>query len=267
MLWFGPLLQAQAQFAPGLSLFAAYDHREFQTLGFNGFTSTFNDFWGAKLSEPYPEFTGLELTHPKFGIGFRFISTGKFGFTANTAFMYGRKKHKHRAEWTSGVANELDLFIRDAQWTMTTGVHIRNLVFLETYFGGQFRKIKMTHTTVYQDGSRSLSSEYKLNGLYTGTTASIDLGFQLGLRYRMVMLYLRWSKPMNNFPPGKNLVALLDYSTVNYPPNDFPADFVSYGTEPIGFVEQDRGVKTDELEGQAISIGIEFIFGAANDTQ
>ena len=105
---------AQSIFSPGLSLITEYSINQFDTEGMNGFVNSFNDFWGSRLSKPYQEFSGNEFSHMNYGIGFRVISTGKVGYTASTAFLFGGKKYAHpTAMWTSNVENELSFRIRD----------------------------------------------------------------------------------------------------------------------------------------------------------
>lgn len=246
----------------GFSLIADYGINSFDTRGINDFVDSYNDFWGSKLSSPYARFSGKELSHANFGAGLRLVSGTKVGFTGHTAFLLGFGQHQQVAEWENGVQNELGFKVRDWQWTFSSGVHLWNTVFLEGYTGAHIRRIRMTHTTIYQDGSRSLSSEYKLNGLYNGSVSSFDVGFQAGIRIKPVMLFAKVVWPLENFPPGKDLVSLLDEDSPNFPPTDFPSDYPSYATDVIGFVEEDRGLKTDDFEGMRIVFGVEFIFGA-----
>ncbi|MBI1226536.1 MAG: hypothetical protein GC192_14980 [Bacteroidetes bacterium] len=265
LLAFSPIVgYAQNGYSAGFSLITEYSYSSFDTKGMNGFVNTFNEFWGQKLSKPYSEFSGHEFSHPKFGIGFRFLTQGNAGFTASTAFLYGRKKYQHSATWANDVQNELDFKVRDLSWTVTTGMHIRNAIFLEVFFDANGRKLEMAHATIYQDGSKSLSSEYKLNGLYTGKIASSDIGLQLGFRLGPILLYCKPTWALKNFPPGKDLVTLDDYTNVNYPPTDFPSDYRKYTTDPLGYVEQNLGVKTDDFEGFRLAFGAELIFGGKN---
>lgn len=257
----------QGGFSPGLSLIAEYSSSKFDTKGMNGFVNSFNEFWGNKLSQPYQTFSGDELSHPYFGVGFRVISQGKMGFTASTAFLFGNKKYEHTAGWENGVGNELGFKIRDLSWTVTLGMHFNNLIYLEGFFDAHARKLEMAHTTIYQDGSRSLSSEYKLNGLYSGKIASSNVGIQAGLRLWSFLLYVKPTWALKNFPPGKDLVTLDDYTNVNYPPSDFPSDYNLYATDPLQYVEENLGVKTDDFEGFRLAIGVEFILGANNTKQ
>ncbi len=257
---------AQVHFSPGISIISEYSINQFDAAGMNGFVNSFNTFWGNRLERPYQEFSGKEFSHLNFGLGFRIISTGKIGYTASSSFLYGRKKYIHDPViWDGGVENELNFRVRDLQWTFTNGIHIKNLIYLESYVDANFRRIRLKHYTVYQDGSKSLSSEYKINGLYTGTVASFDVGFQVGVRVKSFLLYLKPSWALKNFPPAKGLVSLSDYDSNNFPPTDFPSDYIIYGTDPIQFVQNDLGVKTDDFEGFRLAIGLEYILGAENN--
>ena len=252
-LGFGTRAKAQ------MVLIAEYNNAEINTTGLNGFVNSFNGFWGNKLSSPYEEYEASTFSMPNYGLGFRFSSEDSgFGFTASTHALYGRKSDSHTAKWQTNVVNDLTTRLRDIRWNLTLGAHYNNLIFLEGFMGGTFRKISMRHYTEYPDGSRSLSTEYKLNGLYTGTTTAIDLGIQASIKISRFMVYVRYTNPMKNFPPAKNLVALIDYNSTNFPPTDFPADYRIYATDPIAFVEQDLGLKTDNFEGKRLTLGSEI---------
>jgi hypothetical protein len=245
----------------GLKLTAEYSINRFDVQGINQFVSTFNNFWGAKLSQPFEEFKGTEFSHPNFGTSVMYFTPGNVGFTMSSGFLLGKSRYQHQATWSNGVVNEMAFRVRDLMWTATMGIHIKNTVFMETYIDANGRKMSMEYAAIYQDGSRSISSEYKLNGLYSGTVASFDYGFQVGLRYKSLMVYVRPSWAAKNFPPAKGLVTLQDYNSNNYPPNDFPMDYTTYATDPIGFVEQNLGVKMDDFEQFRLAFGVEFILG------
>lgn len=181
-LLLSPGIRATAQYNVSLSLIGEYSQNQFQTSGINSFVSGFNDFWGSKLSAPYAQFTGTELSHPNFGLGIRFYSGEKVGFAASSALLYGQSTYAHQSEWSTGVKNELAFKTRDAMWTFTMGLHFWKVLFTEFYLDANARFLDMEHATLYPDGSRSLSSEYKLNGFYTGLIASFDVGFQASVR-------------------------------------------------------------------------------------
>lgn len=253
------VIPAAGQYDVSFTLIGEYSQNQFETLRINQFVNTFNDFWGSKLGSPYTEFTGKELTHPNVGAGVRFSTGEKVGFTASTSFLYGQVSYAKQATWSTGVKNELAFKAKDAMWAVTSGVHFWRKIYLEVYFDANGRFLDMEHATIYPDGSRSLSSEYKLNGFYSALIASSDIGIQAGLKLGRFLLYFKPSWAMKNFPPAKGLVALTDYTTVNYPPNDFPADFVTYATDPVEFVTQDLGVKSDDFEGFRLAFGFEIL--------
>lgn len=186
------------------------------------------------------------------------------GFSASTGFLWGRGRYAHQATWKNGVVNELYFRMRDVQWNMTSGLHVGGRFFLEFTTGGHFRKLYMEHATIYQDGSRSLSSEYKLNGLYSSLVSSFEWGWQAGVRFGPLMCFARGVKPMANFPPAKGLVTHQDYDASHYPPNDFPSDYGLYATDPVAFAEQNKGVKSDSFEGPRFTVGIEYNLGMRN---
>ena len=236
-----------------------YNRAAIDASGLNGFVDSFNEFWGSQLASPYESYDQYSFSMPNVGLGYRFIAGEKAGFTANTHVLYGQKEDTHASTWTTGVQNEVNTRLRDIRWNFSMGIHWKSLLFVEGFFGSTFRSISLKHYTIYPDGSRSLSSEYKLNGLYRGTTTAIDLGFQVSLKLGPLLLFGRISNPMNNFPPAKDIVALSDANTVNFPPNDFPTNYAVWATEPIRFVEEDLGLKTDSFEGRRMTIGLELL--------
>lgn len=241
-----------------LTIHGEYSQAEIDVAGLNGFVDSFNSFWGSKLSAPYESYEKTTFSMPNFGLGFRYSSAGNVGFTANTHVLYGRKIDEHRATWATGVQNEVAIRLKDIRWNFSMGVHIKLRLFAEVFIGSTFRGISLKHYTIYPDGSRSISSEYKLNGLYRGNTSALDLGLQLSYRLGPFLVFGRVSNPMNGFPPGKDIVSLTDANTANFPPNDFPTDFGLYATDPVAFAEQDLGLKTDDFEGKRLTIGLEF---------
>jgi len=244
---------------------AEYSVNTFETNGMNQFVSTFNNFWGSKLSSPYQEFNGKEFSHMNYGGSLYFLTPGDAGITMGSGFLIGKSRYNHSCIWTGGVQNELAFAVRDVMWTFNLGFHVKTRLFIEGYFDANIRKVEMEHATIYQDGSRSLSSEYKLNGFYNGRVSSLNYGAQLGLRFGNFLLYTRpsWAMALEAF--GKDLVTVQDYNSNNYPPNDFPADYELYATDPIAFVSQDKGVKIDDFEKFRIAFGIELLIGKFED--
>ncbi len=251
----------------GLKLCAEYSLNQFETQGMNQFVETFSAFWGTKISTPYQSFTGKELSHPNFGVSFykAYGEAGESGFSLGTGILAGRGKYRNEAVWSNGVKNELFITARDIMWTANLGFHIKHRIYIDGYIDANIRKVEMEHATIYQDGSRSLSSEYKLNGFYNGTVTSLDYGLQAGIRIQKFFLYIKpsWAMALEAF--GKDLITIQDYNSNNYPPNDFPANYEVYATDPFSFVSQDLGVKIDDFEKFRLAIGIEYLIGRTDE--
>ena len=247
----------------GLKLIAEYSLNQFETAGMNQFVQTFTEFWGQKISTPYQTYSGTELSHPNFGASFYgiFGEDKHSGVTMGTGILAGRASHRNETIWANGVKNELLFNARDFMWTATLGFHIRHRLFIDGYMDANVRKLTLEHATIYQDGSRSLSSEYKLNGFYNGRVTSLDFGVQAGLRLGSFFVYARpsWAATLEAF--GKDLITVQDYNSNNYPPNDFPTDYGVYATDPVGFVAQDLGVKIDDFEKFRLAFGVEYLLG------
>ena len=251
----------------GLKLVAEYSFNRFETAGMNQFVETFTSFWGSKISTPYQSFTGAELSHPNFGASFYkiFGEKNRSGISMGTGILVGRGKYRNETIWSNGVKNELLFNARDIMWTANLGFHIRHRLFIDGYMDANIRRLTLEHATIYQDGSRSLSSEYKLNGFYNGTVSSIDLGIQVSVRLGRFFIYAKpsWAMTLEAF--GKDLITVQDINSNNFPPIDFPADYGVYATDPIGFVEQNLGVKIDDFELFRFAIGLEYMIGGGYD--
>lgn len=235
--------------------------------GLNAFTSSFNDFWGNKLSSPYESYQSGDFTMPNFGIGGRLTAANKMGFTATLNMLYGKSTHTNSVTWSNNIQNELEHRLRDFRFNFSAGAVLLKTIILEGYLGSTFRKMTLNHYTVYPDGSKSMSQLYELNGQYTGTTVGFDYGVQAGIRIWRLYFYGRYTLPTRNFPPAKGLVTMTDYPRVGSVGTQFPQDYQLYATNPAALAQKevdtnDAYLKTDDYEGSRISFGVEFWIGS-----
>lgn len=244
------------EFVPLVTL--NYTFSQYNTEGFNLFHDSFNNFWGDELSKGWDQVNGREFSQPGIGIGFRYRGLKKVAYTAESMFVYGKRSLKNNTLWTSGVEQRYRFQARDLYWTFSQGIVLFKRFFVELYTGGVFRRLRLHFTTVHTDGSESYSTEYKLNGFYSGTTTALEWGGQLGYKWKNFMFYGRFTNVIPNFPPAKGIVNLDDYDSNNFVPTEFPSNYVTYATDPIAFVQNNDGLRTDDFEGMKLILGINF---------
>lgn len=133
---------------------------------------------------------------------------------------------------------------------------------IDFYISATIKSLGLRYSTLYPDGSESIGTEYKLNGYYDGLTSAFEFGPQFTYRIGPVGSFFRMSWVLPNFPPGKNIVTMEDYSNNHYPPTDFPSNYVTYATDPVTFVVNNDGLLTDSFEGNRITIGLTWFLGA-----
>ncbi len=262
MACLAPHAGAQSLWQAEPVLYLEWEQSRFDTTGLNGFFSSYNAYWGSDLASPWDEASGWEFSHANVGAGVRSWLSGPVNWSGGTGMLVGAGFWRPESEWQNGVQNRLRMRVIDWKWTAHAGIQLRERFFVEGYLGANARTSRFIYSTVHQDGSESISSEYKLNGVYEGLTASFDYGAQLTARFRGFNTYLRLSVASKSFPPGKGLVSVLDYDDNDSPPTDLPSDYELWATDPVAFTEQDLGVRTDSLEGLRITIGVEITPGS-----
>lgn len=249
----------------GISLYPyidiGYSVDKYNPEGLNQFHTTFNDFWGNELSDGWDQVSGNELSHPFFALGFRGIAAEDIGISWAIGYQYGKGGFKNSTTWSSSVVQRYHFTARHHQWTAHFGMAVKETFLMELYISATAKFLGLRYTTLYPDGSESIGTEYKLNDYYDGLTSALEFGPQFTYRKRRFAGYVRLSWPVPNFPPAKNIVTLQDYSSNHYPPTDFPANYTTYATDPIGFVENNDGVLTDSFEGRRITFGITWLIG------
>ncbi len=249
-----------------LALIGEYNQLYTNVDGLNNFTSSFNDFWGNRLSEPYESYQSGDFTMPNFGIGGRISAANMLGFTMSLNMLYGKSQHSKTVTWSNNIQNELEHNLRDFRFNFSGGFILLKTIFLEGYLGSTFRKMGLNHYTIYPDGSKSLSQLYELNGQYSGTTVAFDYGVQAGIRVWRLYVYGRYTFPTKNFPPAKGLVTMSDDPRIGSVGTQFPQDYALYATDPAALAQKevdtnDAYIKTDDYEGNRFSIGVEFWIG------
>ncbi|MEO0899771.1 MAG: hypothetical protein AAFY71_25390 [Bacteroidota bacterium] len=250
---------AQEVFLP--YLYADYDFATIDASEINSFYNSFNSYFENSLAVPYETLTGNEFAHPNFGIGIRFMSgmDKPLGFTSNFILSRGQKHHVNTATWVDDLQHEVDLRIRDWTFGISVGAQLKSILSAELHVTGYIRSMLLTYSTIYQDGSRSITPEYKLNGLYWSSNVELHYGPQVSLRLGGVALTARYSLPINSFlESSKYDIGFLQTETNHFPPTDFPRDMQMWVEEPIQFLEEDNSVKAGFFTGSRFVIGIEF---------
>lgn len=120
----------------------------------------------------------------------------------------------------------------------------------------------MRYKTQYPDGSISMGPEYKLNGMYSGSTVDLDLGLQFSFVIGPLMFYSLYTFPIEAFlADSKGLISMDDYHDNDLPPTDFPANYETYATDVVKFAEDSDWVVTDDFSSNRITFGLSYLIG------
>lgn len=233
-------------------------HAGVSRLAFDGdrvdrFDRTYSDFYAQRL-EGDVDLLPSSLDVFALGAGWNFDLDG---LSVGLDYTYG---------WgSSGAASEFENGSGD-RVTLDVGEHVVGLDMLYypvSQFGagvvmtGTFRNLSLSSRTVYPDGVESLGGEYRLNGVYTASPASLEAGGVVRLAVGPVTVRGRYAVPL---PGLSNTVSLpltdYDLEQLN---NGFPRDFSRWAADPTG---SDEGamLKDTDFVGARLDFGLEYTF-------
>lgn len=229
----------------------------------NEFVTSFNDFWSSDTALAFEKVDADEFAHLEIGAGLRAM-LGPITLATNVTWGDGTADRSFR--YTNRVGHDLDMRTKDITWDAQFGLVFRKRLMVSTIITAYYRDITYRLYTVFPDDSRSLGNVYKISGVYTGTTSSVEFGVGTGLFVGPVLLNIKWLRP-TSFPPGQDLISLDDYDNDELPPTWLPADYPLWTTDPVAFAQADAsgeevGVLADRLKATRLVIGIEIgLFG------
>ncbi|MBK7409641.1 MAG: hypothetical protein IPJ40_17300 [Saprospirales bacterium] len=135
--------------------------------GINNFVRTYNGYFGNNLDEPLREMGRFSMNGLFGSAGYRMTSPG---FTLGGIVTYGNSRYTNTSQLAIGLGQEHALRFNDLNFLFSGGPVLGKFLFLEGVLNIGLRHSTMEVATLYPDGSRSLSYEYDINGVYTTFT-------------------------------------------------------------------------------------------------
>ncbi|MFZ2900568.1 MAG: hypothetical protein WA004_18185 [Saprospiraceae bacterium] len=226
----------------------------------NHYATTYNAYMGNALDKPLRQMGAFSMAGLYGSLGYRFT---KPGFTFGATAGYGRSSFTNTSELNNNFAQEHILRFSDLNFLFSGGPVFAKMFFLEGVINIGFRTPTMEVATIYPDGSRSLSYEYDINGIYTGFTPCYELGGSLGIRLGRMLVSARVTRAFPVFegdPELADIATLQDADTNRFRSNDFPRDFGQWVDSGTNY-DPENAVRTNGLRGTRIALSVEFFFG------
>lgn len=230
---------------------------------FNSFFTSFNTAAGANLKSPFALIPASSIvTH---GVrGGLFLDDSKF----HTRFFLQTRSNKSLTRgmtFASGLKNECIIEYKNNDFVFDVGYAGKNILLTGTMVG-QFRVLNVEYATIYQDGSRSLSYEYDLNGYYNLNASNILLGGTVAFRFGRVLIPVQILFP-TQIVPDLSEVTLLDYDVSRWRSSDFPKDYAAWSANKIPTTEAERlakeanSINETDMLGMRVLVGVEVLLG------
>ncbi len=175
------------------------------------------------------------------------------GFAAAFGYQYGRATFDATSEFEDGSGDHVATRTLDHAFWVELSFELGPLA-VGGHAGGLARGTRIESATVYPDGSESLGSEYRLNGIYTASTSFLEAGpvvaLQIGDR---LLIPVRVLFP---FEIDDTRLPALDFDT--YQGNDsFPRDFDRFVVDSAGN-DDGAAVSDRDFVGRRIVVGLEL---------
>lgn len=238
----------------GLTAGLVYGVDRWKSDDLNTFINTFNTYYTQNTKSAF-ETTSSTLTAPMLRVGYR--GFGLLGGKSSFAFLYqtGNSQLKRNFTFANDLKNELDLHIRNRDILVEVGIS-NPKGYINALMQGQFRYSKITYSTLYQDGSRSLGYEYDLNGVYELNISEIMAGISAGYRVgKRLTIPVTVSVPA--WLPGGDFIFMTDYDTSRYRSNNFPREYDLWAQDRLG-VDTENGLSESTFRGIRFTIGLEY---------
>lgn len=226
----------------------------------NHYATTYNAYLGNALDKPLRQMGAFSMQGLYGSMGYRFTTPG---FTMGATVGYGRSSFTNTSELNNNFAQEHILRFSDVNFLFSGGPAFAKMFFLEGVINIGLRTPTMEVATIYPDGSRSLSYEYDINGIYTGFTPCYELGGSLGIRLGRLLVSARVTRAfpfLEGDPELADIAALQDADTNRFRSNDFPRDFGQWVDSGTNY-DPENAVRTNGLRGTRIALSVEFFLG------
>lgn len=262
---------AQAQFFKMKKAYTGghFAFSNFNPDGINQFVVQFNQMWGADLETGFSQYKGNERgqTFTTSGMRFIFGNDENMKYTFSTDYGYGFGGKKNEAVFKNGVIQHMDLKFRNNQINFTFGItKNKDKVWLEGIYSTNLGKVILEYSTEHLNGVQSFGTEYKLNGVYTSTIKTMEFGAQATYKYKKYVMYARVLFPAVVIGPKENERNFVDERS-GYSPNDFPANYNSYISNPQGYASTGGALQSTGFKGLSYGFGIFYLIGKDKSTE
>jgi hypothetical protein len=233
----------------GLYLTGALSRTQFDGERLGQLDETFAAYYGDRLVEPVVLLPG-EATHPAFGA----IGRANLGGVAlSLGYQVARAAAEARADFANGAASRVTSRTLDHVVTIEATTDALGPVILGVSFGGMFRGVRLASSTIYQDGSESFGSEYRLNGVYTASSTYFEGGLVAGLALGdRLVVPVRLLLPFE-LAPDRLPVTDFDLYELN---STFPRDWNRWLTDDAG-LDDGASVSDRDYVGPRVQVGVE----------
>jgi hypothetical protein len=250
-----PAIVSDAQISHGPTIHFGYQGSGIKPAEMNRFVSTFNQHYEGVIPKPLKAYSVFPSHGFNAGIGYRFFKRESGGVTGYVGYSYAQTRNRNTATFKNRLGYDFGMKFRDHFFYLEAGAGIRGRFFVNGCLDFLFRKTTIRSSTVYQDGTKSIGSEYDINGMYTGTTNAFAPGISLGGR---VWHFFIVSRLLYTVPLIKSSLYLTDYSVLRMRSHDFPQDFEGFLVDVTG-ENQENGIKSDGFNGLLFQLNIEFM--------
>jgi hypothetical protein len=246
----------QSPYALGPVLGFGYGFNGFNTEGLNTFVRTHNNYLPSAVKQPFNDY-GFSSMRGFYGAaGMRFMRRDKGGGVWGVFYQWGSARHRNSSHFTNGRGRELDLRFSTHDVMVEGGFQIKGIAFLEALVGMMIRKVGLYSHILYADGSRSLGTEYDLNGYYHVTEAAPYVGGAIGFRIWHFFFPLRI---MYSFSVFGHEASLTDFDVMRFRQTEFPRDVGVFIQDVMGEKFETNRVPQSDFNGLRVQFGVEFM--------
>lgn len=249
------ILPGFSQFSHGPILGIGYGFNGFTPDSLNLFVQSYNTYYEVGMKDPLPEYNFSNMHGINVSVGYRYMKRKKSSFSGLILYQYGYSSNTKRSKIWSNLGNELNLAFNTHEILLEGGYQIKGFFYMHALFGGIIRDVGIKSYTVYPDGSRSIGKEYDINGYYSGTSTTIQVGGSLGFRVWHFFFPIRvhYGFPLTDGVP------LVDYNADRFRQHEFPKDYVVFVSDVNGTQFETNNIPIESFSGLRLQFGVEFM--------
>ncbi len=257
--------------ASQVNIQAGYGIYNLKAPGFQTFFSTYNSYFASDLSKPFKEdFDAASGLWWRAGYCIRPEGGGFYG-----NFVTGVSKFKTINTTTFKNNDQREVTLRVSDWSTDIILGVGSENFHLAPIGSFYLRSNQAYNGyIYNDGTKSYSTEKYLNGIFSASRLSMAYGAEVGFGVKQVNIIVRAVRSYK--PTQKDGSTYLDYykdlvdyksfnaSSANNPTEYFPAD-VAYFYQNQLQSEAENNIVYINDRGWQFSIGLQLNLTRNND--